>query len=82
MIFLHMALVIKLSFLLTGGLFISPSCGGSVASANAPRVSMIRLTHSNCTTVRGPDPESYREDADDNWGYCRNEKATSINQLT
>lgn len=40
----------------TGGRFISPSFGGSVASANAPRVSMIRFTQSNCTAVRGADP--------------------------
>lgn len=48
----------KLTPLPTGGLFISPSFGGSVASANAPRVSIIMLTQSNCTAVKGADPES------------------------
>ena len=33
----------------TGDLCIRLSVGGSVANASAPRVSMIRLTHSNCT---------------------------------
>lgn len=47
MIFLHIALVIKLAPLATGGLFKSPSLGGSVAKANAPRVSIIKLTQSN-----------------------------------
>lgn len=56
-IFLHMVLVIKLTLLPTGGLFISPSLGGSVANANAPRVSIIKLTQSNWTAVRGADPE-------------------------
>ena len=56
-IFLHIALVIKPTPLPIGGLFISPSCGGSVASAKAPSVSMIRLTHSNWTAVRGADPD-------------------------
>lgn len=56
-IFLHMTFVIKLTFLPTGGLCISPSFGGSVASANAPSVSIIMFTQSNCTAVRGADPE-------------------------
>lgn len=56
MMFLHMAMVMRLSDLPTGGRFIRPSCGGSVARASAPRVSMIRFTHSNCTAVRGVDP--------------------------
>ena len=47
----------KLSFLRTGGLCIRPACGGSVASASAPRVSIIRFTHSSCTAVRGADPD-------------------------
>lgn len=53
-----MAFVMKLTPLPTGSLFISPSFGGSVASASAPRVSIIMLTQSNCTAVRGADPES------------------------
>lgn len=56
-IFLHMVLVMKLSFLRTGGLCIRPSFGGSVASASAPKVSIIRFTQSSCTAVRGADPE-------------------------
>lgn len=56
-IFLHMVLVIKLTLLPTGGLFISASFGGSVANANAPRVSIIKLTQSNWTAVKGADPE-------------------------
>lgn len=52
-----MVLVIKLSFLPTGGLCIRPSCGGSVASASAPKVSIMRFTQSSCTAVRGADPE-------------------------
>jgi hypothetical protein len=47
MIFLHIVLVIKFVPLPTGGLFKSPSLGGSVARANAPRVSIIKLTQSN-----------------------------------
>jgi hypothetical protein len=35
----------------------SSSFGGSVASASAPSVSMIMLTQSNCTAVRGALPE-------------------------
>ena len=57
MIFLHIGLVMKFAPLATGGLFRSPSLGGSVARANAPRVSMIKLTQSNCTAVSGADPE-------------------------
>lgn len=57
--FLHMALVIKLTPLGIGGLCISPSFGGSVARAKAPRVSIIKFTQSNCTAVRGADPESW-----------------------
>lgn len=33
----------------TGGLHIRLSVGGSVANANAPRVSMMRLTQRSCT---------------------------------
>lgn len=47
MIFLHMVKVMKFSFLPTGVLFMRASLGGSVAKANAPRVSIIMLTHSN-----------------------------------
>jgi len=57
-IFLHMAMVIKLTPLPTGGLFKRPSFGGSVANASAPRVSIIMFTQSNWTAVRGADPES------------------------
>lgn len=53
-----MALVIKLNPFGIGGLCISPSFGGSVASAKAPRVSIIKLTQSNWTAVRGTDPKS------------------------
>ena len=60
-IFLHMGLVIKFVVLPTGGLSISPSLGGSVAKANAPRVSIIKLTQSNWTAVRGADPENKEE---------------------
>lgn len=56
MIFLHMALVIKFSPQPTGGLFIISSFGGSVANAKAPSVSMIKLTQSNWTVVRGAFP--------------------------
>lgn len=38
----------RTNLLPTGGLCIRWSVGGSVASARAPRVSMIRLTHSSC----------------------------------
>ena len=55
-----MAFVMKLTPLRTGGLFISSSFGGSVASASAPTAS-IKLTQSNCTAVSGVDPESYVE---------------------
>jgi len=55
-----MVFVMKLAPLPTGALFISPSFGGSVASANAPSVSIIMLTQSNCTAVRGADPENGR----------------------
>lgn len=51
--------VMKLTFLPTGGLFIRPSFGGSVASAKAPRVSMIKFTQSIWTAVSGADPVSY-----------------------
>ena len=61
-IFLHMAFVMKLTPLRTGGLFISSSFGGSVASASAPTAS-IKLTQSNCTAVSGVDPESYVENS-------------------
>lgn len=57
MMFRHMAIVMRLSDLPTGGRFIRPSCGGSVASASAPKVSIIRFTHSNCTAVRGVEPK-------------------------
>lgn len=60
-IFLHIGLVIKLAFFPTGGLSISPSLGGSVARANAPRVSMIKLTQSNWTAVSGAAPENKEE---------------------
>lgn len=63
MMFLHMVDVMKLTSLPTGGLFISPSWGGSVASASAPKVSIIRLTQSNCTAVRGADPGIQRKEA-------------------
>lgn len=36
----------------TGFSFISSSEGGSVARAKAPKVSMIKLTHSNCHGYR------------------------------
>lgn len=58
MTFLHMMLLMKFPFLPTGVLFISSLFGGSVANANAPRVSMIMLTQSNCTAVRGALPSS------------------------
>ncbi|ESQ34081.1 hypothetical protein EUTSA_v10009846mg [Eutrema salsugineum] len=43
--FLHITLLMKFPFLPTGVLFIRSSCGGSVASASAPSVSIIMLTH-------------------------------------
>lgn len=43
--FLHMTLLMKFPFLPTGVRFIKSSLGGSVASARAPSVSMIMLTH-------------------------------------
>jgi hypothetical protein len=57
--FRHITLVMKLSPRPTGGLRIMASLGGSVASARAPRVSMIRFTHSSCTMVRGALPEPF-----------------------
>lgn len=48
----------KLPFLPTGGLFISSSLGGSVASASAPSVSIIIFTHRSWTAVSGALPES------------------------
>lgn len=57
--FLHIALVIKSAFLPIGGLFMRSSFGGSVARARAPSVSIIMLTQSNCTAVKGAEPESY-----------------------
>lgn len=57
MMFLHIALVMKLAVLAIGGRFIKPSLGGSVARANAPSVSMIMFTQSSCTAVSGADPE-------------------------
>ena len=56
-IFLHITLLMMLAPLPTGFLFINSSCGGSVANANAPRVSMITFTHKCCTVVRGVLPE-------------------------
>ncbi|KAK8713390.1 hypothetical protein V6N13_148608 [Hibiscus sabdariffa] len=38
---------------------------GSVPSAKVPRVSMIILTQSSCTAVRGADPESHAEEEKD-----------------
>ena len=64
MIFLHITLLIKFPFLPTGDLFIKSSVGGSVASASAPKVSMIMLTHRSWTAVRGAfprDPHIARE---------------------
>lgn len=57
-IFLHITLLIKFPFLPTGGLFINSSLGGSVASASAPRVSIIMLTHRSWTAVRGAFPSN------------------------
>ncbi|KAK6937576.1 hypothetical protein RJ641_031084 [Dillenia turbinata] len=39
-----------------GGFFMSSSVGRSVASARAPKVSIIRFTHNSCTAVRGTSP--------------------------
>lgn len=55
-IFLHITLLIKFPFLPTGALFINSSLGGSVASASAPSVSIIMLTHKSWTAVRGAFP--------------------------
>uniref|UniRef100_A0A0A9F9H6 Secreted protein n=1 Tax=Arundo donax TaxID=35708 RepID=A0A0A9F9H6_ARUDO len=60
--FLHIMLLIKFPFLPTGDLFISSPFGGSVANANAPSVSMIMLTQSNCTAVRGALPVKQAEE--------------------
>lgn len=57
MMFLHIVLVMKLTPRPTGFLFISSSFGGSVANAKAPSVSIIILTQSNCTAVRGAVPD-------------------------
>jgi hypothetical protein len=54
-----MTLLIKFPFLPTGERFISSSFGGSVASASAPRVSMIMFTHKSWTAVRGAVPEKH-----------------------
>ena len=51
-----MITVIRVPFLPTGSLSINSSYGGSVASAKAPRVSMIKFTHKSCTAVRGALP--------------------------
>lgn len=56
-IFLHITLLMKFPFRQTGNLFIKSSVGGSVANASAPSVSIIMLTHSSCTAVRGAFPE-------------------------
>lgn len=56
-IFLHITLLMKFPFRPTGNLFIKSSVGGSVANARAPSVSIIMLTQSSCTAVRGAFPE-------------------------
>lgn len=58
--FLHMTLLMKLPFLPTGVFFIKSLVGGSVASASAPRVSIIMFTHKSWTAVRGVLPESVK----------------------
>ena len=56
-IFLHITLLMIFAPLPTWFLFINSSCGGSLANAKAPRVSMITFTHNSCTAVRGVLPE-------------------------
>lgn len=51
--FLHIGRVIMVAFFLVGGLYMTSRRGGSVASASAAKVSMIRLTQSIYTAVRG-----------------------------
>lgn len=53
MMFLHMVAFTIFSNLLTGCLSKSASLGGSVAKAKAAKVSIIRLTQSICTAVKG-----------------------------
>jgi len=57
MMFLHTALLMKFPFL-PAVLFIRLLFGASVANASAPSVSMIMLTQSNRTAVRGALPSS------------------------
>lgn len=54
--FLHITFVMNFPFLPTGAFFIKLLLGGSVASASAPRVSMIMLTQRSCTAVSGASP--------------------------
>ena len=42
-----------------GGLCIRISVGGSVANAKAPKVSIIKFTHSNCIIIRIPKERLY-----------------------
>ena len=53
MMFLHIVAFTIFSKRLTGCLSNSWSLGGSVANANAAKVSIIRLTHNICTAVNG-----------------------------
>ena len=49
----HICLVIMNALGLLGLSFITASLAGSVAKANAANVSMIKLTHNICVTVKG-----------------------------
>lgn len=51
MIIFHMVIVIKGADFGSGRRFKIDGEGASVANANAANVSMMRLTHSNCTAV-------------------------------
>lgn len=57
--FLHMMLEISGARLPTGTCSMRSSVGGSVASASAPSVSMIRFTHSSWTAVKGTVPPAH-----------------------
>lgn len=52
MIIFHMVTVIRGADLRSGFRSKIFSVGGSVASANAAKVSMIRFTHNSCTALR------------------------------
>ena len=59
MIFLHMTLVMKLPTLPTAGTAIMSVSTGSVASAKATNVSVIKPNHKSSTSENGTFPERW-----------------------